>query len=174
MIGRAVRLRYMARIAVAERPRPGLAALAPCIAPRLCGVAHAALWGALVLGLGGCSINLPMTSLVPEPETTASLAPATSPSALGILDEEWQQASEALDRALDPAQNGSPVRWSVKETGRGGVFVASGPAYVRNDQVCRAFKASIGAVPQDRHHLGTACRSGAGLWALDKVKPVPG
>jgi hypothetical protein len=128
----------------------------------------------LALAAGACSINLPMTSLVPDPDVTASIVPPASPSALGVLDDEWPTASQALDRALDPQQNGAPARWSMVETGRSGVFVASGPAYVRDDQVCRAFKASLGVPPQDRHHLGTACRTGAGMWALQKVKPLPG
>jgi surface antigen len=128
----------------------------------------------VAMALGGCSINLPMTSLVPEPETTASIVPAPSPVSMGLTEEEWSKASAALDKALDPLQNGAAVRWADKESGLNGHFVAAGPAYVRNDQVCRAFKAVVGLPPQDRQHLGTACRTGAGVWTLQKVRPFPG
>jgi hypothetical protein len=135
-------------------------------------IGRAGVLALLALALGGCSINFPMTSLVPDPDTTSSIVPAPSPVSLGLTEEEWAEASLALDKALDPLQNGSPVRWADKQSGQAGLFVAAGPAYVRNDQVCRAFKAIVGGVPQERHHVGTACRSGAGAWTLQKVKPA--
>jgi surface antigen len=143
-------------------------------AARLGLLSRSSMAALLALALGGCSINLPMTSLVPEPETTGSIVPAPSPVTLGLTEEAWTQASLALDKALDPLQNGATVRWTDTESGLSGHFVAAGPAYVRNDQVCRAFKAVVGTPPQDRHHLGTACRTGAGVWTLQKVRPLAG
>lgn len=130
---------------------------------------------AVVLGgaLGACSINFPMSSLVNDPDVTASIVAPASPSQLGLSEDDWVQASVALDKALDPQQTGTGVRWANAESGRGGSFVAAGPAFVRNDQVCRLFKASLVQAPQDQHLLGTACRVGGGTWSLQKVKPLP-
>jgi surface antigen len=161
----------MARRKDMERREAPPAAMRPTRPDLLCRTSLVAL---VAVALGGCSINLPMTSLVPEPETTGSIVPAPSPVGMGLPEEAWAQASVALDKALDPLQNGAAVRWSDKESGLAGHFMAAGPAYVRNDQVCRAFKAVVGAPPQDRHHLGTACRTGAGVWTLQKVRPLTG
>jgi surface antigen len=114
-----------------------------------------------------------MTSLVNDPDTTASILPEAPSSQLGLSDEDWIKASQALDKALDPQQAGASVRWSNAESGRSGVFVAAGQAFVRNDQVCRLFKASLAQHPQDQSLLGTACRAGGGMWSLQKVKPLP-
>jgi surface antigen len=124
------------------------------------------------LALAGCSINLPMSSLINEPESTGSIVPASPPMQMGLTDEDWARASVALDTALDPQQAGAPAKWANAETGRGGVFVAAGPAFIRNDQVCRAFKASLAQHPQDQRLFGTACRVGGGAWSLQKVKPL--
>lgn len=131
-------------------------------------LAAAAAWA-----LAGCSINLPMSSLMNEPETTASIAPAPpQPSQFGYAESDWAQAGPALEKALDPLQGGAPAKWANAESGRSGLFVAAGPAYIRNDQVCRTFKASLGDHAQEQRLVGTACRVGGGAWALQKVKPL--
>jgi surface antigen len=121
----------------------------------------------------GCSLNFPMMSLVPEPEpeTTASIVPNSSMLTPGLSPEDWTLASSALDKALDPQLNGAPTKWSNAETGARGSFAAAGPAYVRNDQVCRSFKATVVLQGPERQLLGTACRAGAGAWTLQKMKP---
>jgi surface antigen len=123
---------------------------------------------------GACSINLPMTSLVPEaePETTASIIPNSSMLSPGLSPSDWDLASTALDKALDPQLAGAATKWSNPDTGTRGAFAAAGPAYVREDRVCRAFKAAVSMGGPEKLLIGTACRVGAGAWRLQKVKPL--
>jgi surface antigen len=93
------------------------------------------------------------------------LSPGLSPS-------DWDLASTALDKALDPQLAGAATKWSNPETGARGVFAAAGPAYVRDDRVCRAFKASVATGGPEKLLIGSACRVGAGAWRLQKVKSL--
>ena len=127
----------------------------------------------LTLPAAGCSMTFPMGSLIAEPEITGSILPPVSPAALGIAEPDWSVASAALDKALDPQQNNAPARWSNPDTGSAGAFAAAGPAFVRDDRVCRLFKAAHGVAPAAPSHVGTACRVGAGTWVLEKAKPLP-
>lgn len=128
----------------------------------------------MALQASGCSMTFPMSSLMSsDPDTTGSIVTPASPRDLGVADADWVVAATALDRALDPQQNSAPARWANPETGGAGVFAAAGPAFVKDDRVCRLFKAAHGAVPTPASHLGTACRMGAGTWVLEKAKPIP-
>ena len=75
---------------------------------------------------------------------------------------------------VDPQLGGAATKWSNPETGSRGTFIAAGPAYVRDDKVCRLFKANIVLGGPERVMIGTACRVGAGAWTLQKVKPLDG
>lgn len=134
------------------------------------GVAAGALLAAGVLS-AGCSINLPLGPFS-EPElTTGSIVPTAvlSDTATG---EDLVIAGGALDQALDPIRKGAPARWSNPSTGNQGSFVAEGDAYVRDDQVCRSFRAAIVVQQKPDDLRGVACRAGAGSWSLHKVKSI--
>lgn len=127
----------------------------------------------LLAGLlaAGCSINLPLGPFS-EPElTTGSIVPAVvlSDRATG---EDLVIAGGALDQALDPLRKGAPARWANPSTGSQGSFVAEGDAYVRDDQVCRSFRASLVVQQKPDDLRGVACRAGAGSWSLHKVKSI--
>jgi surface antigen len=92
----------------------------------------------------------------------------------GLSPADWDLASTALDRSLDPQLGGAASKWANPESGARGTFIAAGPAYVRDDKICRLFKAVIALGGPDRVMIGTACRVGAGAWTLQKVKPVDG
>jgi surface antigen len=98
----------------------------------------------LALGgaLAGCSINFPMMSLVSEPETTGSIVQAVNLSAEPVQDDHGIESS-AVDKALDPLHSGGPVAWSNPATGQNGSVAAAGEAFVRDDQVCRSFNATL-------------------------------
>ena len=52
-------------------------------------------------------------------------------------------------------------------------FEAVGAAYVRNDEVCRAFKASVRVQGREEKLVGAACRLGAVEWTVQKAKSAP-
>jgi len=126
----------------------------------------------LAPALGGCSMSFPMASLVNEPEVTAALGPSTSPMAPLVSVDDWALAAPALVKALEPAATGA-TRWESKASGIIGSFEPAGSAYVRNDQVCRAFLATVTLQGNSTRHLGAACRPAGAEWVVQKVRPLP-
>ncbi|WP_158266754.1 RT0821/Lpp0805 family surface protein [Alsobacter soli] len=125
----------------------------------------------LSAGLCGCSMVLPGMSVV-DPDVTGSLPPpANSPLAPAIDDVDWKVASPALALSLDPLHKGPSASWKNADTGSSGAFAPNGPAYLRNDQVCRSFTATVRVQGRDEKLVGAACRVGAGDWTVQKVKP---
>ena len=127
----------------------------------------------IALQVGGCSMSFPMTSLVKdEPATTESLGPRPSAvlsTELGA--EDWRRAKAALAVALDPQGSGSQVSWDNPDTTLKGTFTPVGQPFVKNDQVCRVFLATIAGQVAPSSLQGTACRPSGGDWAIDDVKP---
>ncbi len=121
-----------------------------------------------------------MLSLVSEPETTGSVV---QPVSLSTEPPQGSQDIEpsAVDKALDPLHTGGPVAWSNAETGQNGLVAAAGEAFVRDDQVCRSFTATLNqtrpapaqdAARRSSRLVGVACRVGAGSWIIQKIKPT--
>jgi surface antigen len=102
-------------------------------------------------------------------ETTGSIsvAPVLSPR---LSADDNLRASSALDKALDPMAGGNPVDWASPDSGYSGSFAAIGQAYVRDDQVCRGFLASLASDGQRNWMQGAACRAAAGRWRIEAVK----
>ena len=122
--------------------------------------------------LSGCSMSFPIAPLT-EPETTGSIVATPLPVLSEDLSgEDLVFAEDAMETALDPLKAGLTTRWSNPSTGRKGTFVASGDAFVRDDEVCRFFKSNISLSGGSRDLIGLACRSGAGHWQLRKVRPA--
>ncbi len=142
------------------------------LSPGRAGLCLAVALMMLAPALGACSLNLPMTSLVNEPEATAALGPSTSPMAPLVSVDDWTLAAPALVKALDPAATGA-ARWESKASGIIGSFEPAGSAYVRNDQVCRAFLATVTLQGHSTRHLGAACRRAGAEWVVQKVRPLP-
>lgn len=121
---------------------------------------------------GACSMSFPIASLVPEGETTGSIAPKTaSPLSAELGPEDWRRAKGALAVALDPQGNGSSVAWDNPETDMKGSFVPVGQPFVKTDEVCRAFLASVVGQSATSSLQGTACRPSGGEWDIKDVKP---
>jgi len=130
---------------------------------------------AACLGLlgGACSMSFPMTSLVPEdPPATASTAPKASLLAREMGTEDWRRAKGALAVALDPHGNGSPVAWSNPDSALKGEFRPVGQVFVKSDEICRAFLATVSGQASASTFQGTACRPSGGEWAIKQVKAV--
>lgn len=135
----------------------------------------AALLAAALLGLsaGGCSMSFPMASLVPDdgPATTASIAAKpVSPLSPKLGAEDWRRAKGALAVALDPHGSGAKVSWDNPDTGLRGAFTPLGQAFVKNDEICRSFVASLVGRDLDASLQGTACRLSGGEWAVQDMK----
>lgn len=126
----------------------------------------------LALLLGACSFSIP--SLVAKPEdTTGSITPrVASPLSADLAPEDWRRAKGTLAIALDPQGNGEPVKWDNPDTGYKGVFTPVGQPFVKADEVCRVFLATI-EHPDGRSSSlqGTGCKLSADEWEIQEVKP---
>jgi hypothetical protein len=126
---------------------------------------------AAALAASGCSMTLPGLGF--DPEITSSVERKASPLSPVIDDVDWRLAAPALGQALDPLRKSPVAAWTNSETGGSGAFEAVGAAYVRNDEVCRAFKASVRVQGREEKLVGAACRLGAGEWTVQKAKSAP-
>jgi surface antigen len=138
-------------------------------APRLTGPVF-------VIGLSlltsACGLSFPMASLFPEPETTASIMPRiVSPLSPELGAEDWRRAKGALAVALDPQGSGSSVSWDNPDTEIKGNFAPVGQPFVKTDEICRAFLATVVTRETTRSLQGTACRPSGGEWTVKDVKP---
>jgi surface antigen len=131
---------------------------------------------ALVVGVGlttgACSVSVPVGSLVEDQTGTGSVSTkAVSPLSAELGPEDWRRAKGALAIALDPQGNGSSVNWDNAETGMKGTFVPVGQPFVKSDEVCRAFLATVVGQTATASLQGTACRPSGGEWTMKSVKP---
>jgi len=129
-----------------------------------------------VIGVGlmsnACSISVPIGSLLEDQAATGSVKPAqVSPLSAELGVEDWRRAKGALAIALDPQGNGSPVAWDNPETDMKGTFVPVGRPFVKKDEICRAFRATVVGQASTALLQGTACRLSGGEWAIQGVKP---
>ncbi|HRJ70374.1 MAG TPA: RT0821/Lpp0805 family surface protein [Beijerinckiaceae bacterium] len=125
--------------------------------------------------LAGCSLTMPIGSLVNEDEVTGSLPAQPAPMLSPKLDgEDQRRAMAALALAVDPQGNGAPVQWDNPVSRRKGGFVASGALFVKDDRVCRPFSATLVLDGTDSAVHGIACRLGPNDWMLREVKPGAG
>lgn len=129
-----------------------------------------------VLVLGGCSQPLIMfapqvDAAPPEPESTGSIEPA-APKSFGpdLSGEDWRRAKAALSVALDPQGNGQPVKWDNPDSGMRGMVNPTGLPFVKNDEICRGFLASVIGPGANRFVRGTGCRPSGGAWELKSLK----
>ena len=127
--------------------------------------------GGVSLTLSACSFSLP--SIVPSPEdATGSIGRADgSPLSPEIGGEDWRRARGALAIALDPQGNGTAVAWDNSDTQLKGSITPVGQPYVKADEVCRAFLASIVRPSHETSLQGTACKLGGGEWAIREIRP---
>lgn len=136
----------------------------------------AAFCVAAALALGGCGGAGPLHLLsLEEPLVTGAL-PATRPPALGLDAPGLAQARPALDAALaaalDPLGPGAPVAWSHVESGAAGTVAAAAGPVVKDDLVCRRFRAETVAPGRPAaRYAGEACRLSATAWRIESAAP---
>jgi surface antigen len=126
------------------------------------------------LSAGSCSISLPIASLVKDDQITTGSVKArpASPLSAELGAEDWRRAKGALAIAVDPQGNGSRVSWDNPETGLKGTFVPTGKPFVKNDEVCRSFLATVVGQATALSLQGTACRPSGGEWTIRTVAPA--
>jgi hypothetical protein len=121
---------------------------------------------------GACGISFPMDSLFPEPDATNSIKPRLeSPLSPELGPEDWRRAKGALAIAVDPQGSGSSVSWDNPDTDMKGNFAPVGQPFVKTDEICRVFLATLVAKGVISTLQGTACRPSGGEWAIKDVKP---
>ena len=136
-------------------------------------VARVAFAAAVAVNCAACSLSFPMTSLVnDEPAATAAITPkVVSPLSAELGEEDWRRAKAALAVALDPQGSGSQVSWDNPDTTLRGTFTPVGQPFVKSDEICRAFLASVAGQTGSSSLQGTACRPSGGEWVITDVKP---
>lgn len=135
---------------------------------------------------GGCSVSFPILGLSSKSEdevaTTSSIPPIQSPAKGGALaslasdlgPEDMRRADGAMAVALDPQGNGAAVSWDNPQSGIKGSFIPVGGPFLRSDEICRAFIASVQMQAKPARLQGTACRPSGGDWAVKDVQPWKG
>lgn len=128
--------------------------------------------GLLAGALGGCSVSMPMASLIPDPhhddDTTGSIA---VPQLSGWLDtDDWRFAKPAFNQAL-AEKTPATALWGNPNSGAKGSFIAEGDPFQGVSGLCRAFQAEVDRTSGDKEVEGTACAGTAGTWEVTSVKP---
>lgn len=128
----------------------------------------------MVLGClcaGGCS--LPSSSSTDAMvETTGSITrDAATVLSADLGAEDWRRAKGALATALDPQGNGAPVKWDNPDSEISGTFTPVAQPFVKSDEICRVFLATINFPGRVSSLQGTACKLSADEWQLKDVKP---
>ena len=66
---------------------------------------------------------------------------------------------------------GTPVSWDNPDTTLKGNFTPVGQPFVKSDEICRAFLATVRGQGAASSLQGTACRPSGGEWAIKDVRP---
>ncbi|MCO5090720.1 RT0821/Lpp0805 family surface protein [Bosea sp. (in: a-proteobacteria)] len=146
------------------------------------------LAAAVLLSLfsAGCSVSFPILGLSSKSEdevaTTSAILPVSGGDRQGALSglsselgpEDMRRADGAMGVALDPQGNGAPVAWDNPQSGIKGSFIPVGGPFLRSDEICRAFIASVQTQSRPVKLQGTACRPSGGEWAVKDMGPWKG
>ena len=139
----------------------------------------------------GCSVSFPILGLSSKGEdevaatsamTTSSVLPARGGDRTGpfhglaseLGPEDMRRADGAMSVALDPQGNGAAVSWDNPQSGIKGSFIPVGGPFLRSDEICRAFIASVQTQTQPIKLQGTACRPSGGDWVVKDMGPWKG
>ncbi len=138
------------------------------------GLTRASAWSLLAVlfasgALGGCSVSMPMGSLLGDDDTTGSIERSQFD---GLVGEDWRRAKAALAAALGGSEAKNTVDWANPDSGAKGSFEPVGSAYLTASGTCRAFAAAVDRHDADDSLQGTACTGKDGDWLVTDVHPV--
>ena len=122
----------------------------------------------LSLLAAACSFTLPVTE---DPTSTQSTVARVAPLSADLGEEDWRRAKAAMAVALDPQGSGTRVTWDNPDTTMKGEFTPVGQPFVKSDEICRTFLATVVGQASTSNLQGTACRPSGGEWAIKDVKP---
>ena len=127
--------------------------------------------------LTGCSIAIPLPSLV-DNEPTGAIKPKSDATALSAAYDfgDWRLAEPALSAALRAKEDGERSHWSNPASGAHGEFVAVAASFARDGRSCRAFVARIVGKDQTpaKTLQGVGCPSEGGAAAVYDVSDWTG
>lgn len=139
---------------------------------RRMGSALSCMFACLLIGAGlaGCSVSMPMASLIPDRHEDDITGTIAEPQLAGWIDAaDWQHAKTAFSQAL-AAKTSAPMAWDNPQSGDRGSFTALGQAYPGTAGICRAFHADIDRQKSDQALEGTACAGKSGTWQVTEIK----
>jgi surface antigen len=140
----------------------------------------------LAMFSAGCSVSFPILGLSSKSEdevaTTSAILPVRGGDRAGpfhglaseLGPEDMRRADGAMGVALDPQGNGAAVSWDNPQSGIKGSFIPVGGPFLRSDEICRAFIASVQTQTRPHKLQGTACRPSGGEWAVKDMGPWKG
>lgn len=126
---------------------------------------------AMAAVLSGCSIGLSGTEDEPGLTTGSLRRTDASPLSADLSQEDWRRAKGSLGIALDPQGNGATVKWDNPDSEVRGTFTPVAQPYVKQNEICRAFLATITFPGRESSLQGTACRLAGDDWEIRDVKP---
>lgn len=136
--------------------------------------ARRALWvtiPVIVAGcLGACSIS-PGDAEESVAVTGSIPRTGSSPLSPDLGQEDWRRAKGALAIALDPQGSGAAVKWDNPDSEVSGTFTPVAQPFVKQNEICRAFIATISFPGRSSSLQGTGCRLSADDWRITEVRP---
>ena len=120
---------------------------------------------ALAPALAGCSFAI---APLAESDATGSINRVASAEP-GLGQEDSRRARGALALALDPQGSGARVNWDNPDSKVRGAIEPLGQPFVREDEICRDFKAVVIRPGGSTTRAGTACRVSTDAWAIQYI-----
>jgi surface antigen len=116
------------------------------------GLAAAAAFAGLVLGLGGGSVY-----------TEASANKALQLAALS-MQQDQNAMNQALNQALEVNVSGNALTWVNPDTGRSAAFTPVRTYQDKSGQFCREYRKDVKSTDRTDTTFGLACRDESGMW----------
>jgi hypothetical protein len=127
----------------------------------------------VALALAGCSISMPLPSLI-DAEPTGSIKPEAPPLSSAFDSRDWRIAEPVLAASLRAPAPAEPARWSNAETGDRGEFLPVAGTFARQGRSCRAFVARLVDGKAAKTLQAVGCPSESGEVAIYDVSPWTG